>query len=407
MAKTRKPICELIVPGPTGWERWQGLEGQAGKLVHTCAADEELPFGKGTLKRTLVLPVAHAWVMPAWLKGEASLTRDMALLHLERLGIRVDEPERALELVEVTLKDEARLITALALKDEPSPLPLGSPLPDHVRVSASLLPLAPSSITVWRELGRLVIGITSSGRLVYASPLTSTRFDERAISELNNVCLQLGFQRVLGRVEQVVLWLPENEGDQELIERVIGLPVSREEAPPWSMSATHEGKLAPLDLHLARQQQQTRARNRVMALSAGLVVAAAVAVMMVMITLALREQNQLRDQVAELSPRAARVLDQRRAWQEAAPAVDPSQGPLQFLLALQQPPSSPEVTLMDVEFTPQRVVLRGHTEVTSTALQYSQEIQQSDLLMAFEWEAPPPELGADESATFELKGVRP
>lgn len=407
MAKPRKLICELIVPGADGWERWQGLEGQAGKLAHSCAADEELAFGKGPLKRTLVLPVAHAWVMPAWLKGDAALLRDMALLHLERLGIRVDEPARALELVEVTLKDDARLITALALKDEPSPLPLSSPLPDSVRVSASVLPLAASSITVWRELGRLVFGITSGGSLVYASPLTSTRFDERAISELNNVCLQLGFQRVLGRVEQVVLWLPEKEGDLDLIERTFGLPVSREEAPPWIMSARQEGSLAPLDLHHARQQQQVRARQRVIALSAGLVVAAAVAIMMVMITLALREQHHLRDQVAELSPRAARVLDQRRAWQEAAPAVDPSQGPLQFLLALQQPSSSPEVTLMDVEFTPQRVVLRGHTEVTSTALQYSQEIQESELLMAYEWEAPPPELGADESATFELKGVRP
>ncbi len=407
MAKARKPICDFIVPGAEGWERWQGLEGQAGKLAHSCAADEELAFGGGQMKRTLVLPVAHAWVMPAWLKGDAALTRDMALLHLERLGIRVDEPKRALELVEVTVKDEARLITALALKDEPSPLPLGSALPDCVRVSALLLPLAASGITVWRELGRLIIGITSGGRLVYASPLTSTRFDERAISELNNICLQLGFQRVLSRVEQVVLWLPESEGDLAGIERATGLPVCREAPPQWIMSASEEGGLEPLDLHLARQQQETRARQRVMALSGGLVVAAVVAVMMVMITLAMREQALLRDQVAELSPRAARVLDQRRAWQEAAPAVDPSQSPLQILLALQQPESSLDVTLMEMEFTPQRVVLRGHTEKTSTALQYSQEIQQSEMLMAYEWEAPPPELSADESATFELKGVRP
>jgi hypothetical protein len=63
---------------------------------------------------------------------------------------------------------------------------------------------------------------------------------------------------------------------------------------------------------------------------------------------------------------------------------------------------------MELEFTPKRVMLRGHTANASTALQFTQEIHQSEMLLAYDWgEASPPELGADESATFELKGVRP
>jgi hypothetical protein len=408
MAKARKALCEMIIPGATGWERWQAPEGQAGKLVDTAEADVDVAFGKGQMKRALVLPVSHVWVMPAWLKGDAELVKDMALLHLERLGIRVDEPERGLQLVEVSVKDDARLMTMLALKDEPSPLQLSSPLPDAILVSAETLPLEASSITVWRELGRLVIGITSGDKLVYASPLTASRFDERAIGELNNVCMQLGFQRVLGRVERLVVWLPEGEGDLAMIEKTTGLPVSREAFPAWVMPETWGSRLEPLDLHLAKRMQETRTRQRVGLLSAGLVVAAAVAVMMVMITLALREQTMLREKVADMSPRAARVLDQKKAWQEASPAVDPSQGPLQFLLAVQEPASSGEVTLMELEFTPKRVMLRGHTAKAPTALQYTQEIHQSEMLMAYDWgEASSPEFGADESATFELKGVRP
>jgi hypothetical protein len=409
MAKARKALCEMIVPGAQGWERWQAPEGQAGKRVEVCDGSGELEvcFAKGNLKRVLVLPVSHVWVMPAWLKGDAGLVKDMALLHLERLGIRVDEPKRALSLVEVTVKDEARLMTMLALKDEPTPLAAVSPLPDQVSVSAAVLPLAPSSITVWRELGRLVIGITSGEKLVYASPLTATRFDGRAIGELNNVCLQLGFQRVLGRVEQLVVWLPEGEGDLQAIERTTGLPVSRQAMPAWRAPERFDGALQPLDLHVARERHEGRQRTRVAALSAGLVMAAVVAVMMVMITLALREQAMLRDKVAEVSPRAARVLDQKRAWQEAAPALDPGRGPLQFLLGLQEPGAAGEVTLMHLEFTPQKVMLRGHTATASLALQYSEEIQQGEMLAAYEWEAPPPELAADESAMFELKGGRP
>jgi hypothetical protein len=408
MAKARKALCEIVVPGPQGWERWQAPEGQAGKFVESLGGErDDVVFSKGQWKRVLVLPVAHVWVMPAWLKGDAALVNDMALLHLERLGVRVDEPERALSLIEVTVKEEARLLTMLALKDQPTPLAVNSALPDEVQVSAARLPLPPSSITVWRELGRLVFGITSGDKLVYASPLTANRFDERAIGELNNACLQLGFQRVLGRVEGVMLWLAEGEGDLQGIERATGLPVQREDMPAWSAPMRFGSGLMPLDLHLAKQMSDTRSKQRVMALSAGLVVAAVAAVMMVMITLALGEQTMLREKVAEVSPKAARVLDQKRAWQEAAPAVDPSQGPMQFLLGLQEPATASEVTLMHLEFTPERVIVRGHTRNASTALQYSQEIQEGEMLLAYDWEAPPPELAVDESATFELKGVRP
>lgn len=401
-------MCEIVVPGAQGWERWQAPEGLAGKFVAGYdAVSDDVVFSKGQWKRVLVLPVAHVWVMPAWLKGDAALVKDMALLHLERLGVRVDEPERALSLVEVAVKDEARLLTMLALKDQPTPLAAGSVLPDEVQVSAARLPLPPSSITVWRELGRLVYGITSGDKLVYASPLSANRFDERAIGELNNACLQLGFQRVLGRVEEVMLWLPEGEGDLKAIERTTGLPVRREEMPTWTAPTSYGSALMPLDLHLTKQLHDTRARQRVAALSVGLLVSAVVAVMMIMITLAMRDQTMLREKVAEVSPKASRVLDQRRSWQEAAPAVDPSQGPMQFLLGLHEPASSSEVTLMHVEFTPQRVIVRGHTADASTALQFSQEVQEGEMLLAYEWEAPPPELAVDESATFELKGVRP
>ena len=396
----------MIVPGPLGWERWQAVEGQAGKPLET-SGEAGLRFGRGKIRRELVLPVSHAWVMPAWLKGEASLVRDMAQLHLERLGVRVEEPERTLEVVTVAEKEEARLVTMLALKDEPTPLAAASPLPDAVRVSALALALPESSITVWRELGRLVMAVTSGEKLVYASPLSAVRLDERAIGEMNNVCLQLGFQRVLGRVEQLVVWLPEEEGDLHAVERATGLPTSRQPMPEWEAAPKLENRLRPVDLHVARQREAERTKRRVALLSGGLVLAAAVSVMMVMISLALREQAMLRDQVAELAPKAARVEDQRRAWQEAAPAVDPSQGPLPFLLGLQQPGSSTEVALMHVEFTARQVMVRGQAPKAAVALQFADEVKSSEMLAAYEWDTPAPELGADERAVFEFKGVRP
>jgi hypothetical protein len=177
--------------------------------------------------------------------------------------------------------------------------------------------------------------------------------------------------------------------------------------PPWEAGPRVQSRLLPAELSQAKQRAAERTRQRVALLSGGLMVAAVVSVMMVMISLALREQSALRDQVAELAPKAARVEDQRRAWQEASPAVDPSQGPLPFLLGLQQPGNSSEVALMHVEFTSRQVMVRGQAPKAAVALQFADEVKNSELLAAYEWDTPAPELATDESAVFEFKGVRP
>ncbi|MCB1224695.1 MAG: hypothetical protein KDK99_02680, partial [Verrucomicrobiales bacterium] len=228
----------------------------------------------------------------------------------------------------------------------------------------------------------LVFGITVEDHLVYASPITASHFDSRALSEVNNACLQLGFQGVLGRVNDLVLWLEEGEGDEKEISQQTGLNVTREPFPEWPAPQGKPCPLMPADVRAMTHHREAVGRVRLLALSGGLVLAALVAVMMVLISVALKERNGLREKVAELTPRAARVEDQRASWEEAAPAVDPSRGPMQMLLHLMEPSVSADVTLMDFEFTPDRVLLRGHTKSASQALQYQQEIQQGESLMA-------------------------
>jgi hypothetical protein len=68
-----------------------------------------------------------------------------------------------------------------------------------------------NSITIFRELGRLVVAITSGSQLIYCTPLSSAHLDDHALAELNNICLQLGFQGVLGRLESIVLWIEDGD----------------------------------------------------------------------------------------------------------------------------------------------------------------------------------------------------
>ena len=143
-----------------------------------------------------------------------------------------------------------------------------------------------------------------------------------------------------------------------------------------------------------------------MALSASGLVALAIAAIALLTVFASRERAQLLDKVAELTPRASKVEDHRKAWDEIASAVDPKRFPMEVLLRCMEPKSSGDVALVHYEATGDRVMLRGRTPTSAIALQYAQEIKGTDSLNAYAWETPPPTMHSDDSATFELKGIR-
>lgn len=403
MAKTNKQHSELLLPAARGWERWTGPA--EGPLELEQAFENEGSFTREGLRHTLALPAAAMWVLPAWLKGDAEHLRDMAGLHLERLGVRTSGAAQDLQIDRIDSDDAAHLTCIIALKDEPSPLSSLVNLPDDATSSAYCLSLPEDAIVIWRELGRLVVAITSGASLIYCSPLSAAHLDDHALGEINNVCLQLGFQRVLGSVQRIVLWTAE--GDADRIRLVSGITTVHEEKPAPHLPAPSFAMLMPADISAERARQQKTARTRLMALGAGGFVALAIAVISLLTFFASRERSALLDKVAELTPRASRVEDHRKAWEEIASAVDPKRFPMEIMLRCMEPKSSTDVALAHFEMSADRVLLRGRTPSSSIALQYAQEIKGLESLNAYTWDTPPPQMHSDDSATFELKGTRP
>ncbi len=403
MAKTRKPSNELLLPAERGWERWSGHEGEPGVLVSE-GGENAGAFGKDVQQRVLALPASHAWVLPAWLNGDSTHLADMAALHLERLGVRVADAARELHVARIAEREGAHLTRIIALKDQASPLSDFSRLPDEVLLNAQCYPIPANSIVLFRELSRLVVAITHGDALIYCSPLSATRLDAQALGELNHLCVQLGFQGVLGRVEGIVVWM--EEGDLGQIQLITGLPASRETRPAPIMPRRGQSPLVPLDILQARAQQVSRTKTRMLALTVGFALAAAVAVIAALTSLAVQERNTLRERVAELSPKSSRVLDQKKSWLEAAPAVDPSTFAMQALLHAMEPSASGEVSMTHFEWTPERLILRGRTPTPALALQYANEITAIEGLAYLTWDTPAPTIASDNSATFELKGAR-
>lgn len=398
----KKPTHEVLIPGDKAWELWSG--GLAGAFTLTRTFDEGPgAFTRGNGRHVLALNAATLWVLPAWMKGGREHLRDMANLHLERLGVHAPAHDESLSIETLTENEGSILARIVALKDVSTPLADFRTLPDECRLSAACLPLPANSLTIWRELGRLVAAITIGPHLAYFSPLSSAALDQGGLAELNNICLQLTFQRVLSSLSGIVLWI--EDGDIELIQKSTGLPVVREDRPAPQMLAASKTGLIPADVIATRRAAESAARTRVMVLSGAFVVAALVAGFMVMMTNATRERDALREKVAEITPRAAKVQNHKEAWQEVATAVDPESYPMEMLLRCMEPSAANEITLGNFECTRDTILIRGRAPEITPFLKYSEELKQTESL-AFTWEANTPRIEADNSATFELKGVR-
>jgi hypothetical protein len=400
--KSNKLIHELLIPGDLSWERWRATGMGGCELVN---AIEHGPgsFLKDATKHTLALPAVSVWVLPAWLKGETEHLVDVAQLHLERLGVRTPGHLEAVTVESLDEKNGSHLVRIIALKDQLTPLADHKIIPEDCRLSASCYPLSASSVTLWRELGRLVLAITTGPRLVYFSPLSSTLLDSNAIAEINHICLQLSFQRVLQDMAGIVLWI--EDGDAAALEKATGLPVTMAEKPVPRLIGT-AGKLMPLDLIEAKQSSSESGRRRLLALAAGFVLAACIAVFAFLIGNVSRERDALLEQVASITPRASKVQGQRASWMEAAPAVDPTFSPLEAIKRLMEPAAAGQIALTELEWTPTSVVLRARAPEISPALAYMQQIAETESLTAYNWSPGTPEIG-ENGVAFEVKGDRP
>ncbi len=406
-----KQRLELLLPGDTAWQLWSGNALGTFTLATTFSAEAEGSFATSAARHTLALPATSLWVLPAWLQGEPDHLRDIASLHLERLGVKT--PGHAESLAVESLQNDGRshLARIIALKDVATPLADYRILPDDCRLSALCYALPTSSLILWRELGRLVIAITVGPRLAYFSPMSAARLDANGLAELNNICLQLTFQKVLTALDSVVLWM--DEGDAEHIQRTIGLPVLRGEKPTPQPSSftTPLGKnkaavLMPADIIAQRETTVTKAKHRLLGLSIGFGIAACVALFAGLMALATRERDALQDQLATLMPRHAKVAEHKKSWQEVATATDPDYLPMELLLRCMEPSASATLSVTSFECSPDSIIISGRTPEVANALKYSEQLKATESLAAFAWEASTPEIAADNSASFELKGTR-
>lgn len=400
----RRQRTELLIPGERTWERW--LCDEKGTFTRDAAFAADAPaFSPAPLRRVLGIPASWALILPAWLRGATpEQLRSVASLYLERMGVRTRHDTESMQVARLEEQPGATLVRIAAHREHGPSLADYSRLPDVSVLAPSAFSPPSNSIVIWRELGRLVMAVTRGNRVAYYSQLSAAELDEHAVTEVLNVCVQLGFQQVTTAFTGVMLWT--DEGNEAAIGQFTGLQVQRRPRPGPHLASSFRASIMPPDITAARLTEASRRKKRLAGLTLAALASLCIAAVSCVTLWASHRRNALRDEIATLLPRASRIEAQKRQWEEAAPAVDPTRSPMEQLLQCMAAPSSSVVALSHFEMTPDLLVLRGRTETAAEALQFVQETRGSAAFASYDWEAAPPAIASDNSASFELKGMR-
>jgi hypothetical protein len=207
---------------------------------------------------------------------------------------------------------------------------------------------------------------------------------------------------MLDNVQGIVLWTAE--GDAQQIADATGLPVDRATRPGPVLPQTLSSRLEPRSAKLARELTQQRARKRKIIRNIAAIAGALALVAGGVFAWFSWQRSNLRAQVAELRPQAAKVEAMQERWAAAAPAVDKDKFVLETLLAVQSIPAAQSVSLEKFELTPERISIEGSAAGATQALRFLDALSGAEQFADYDWTFPQPSLDG-ATAHFEIQGV--
>ena len=236
--KKRTSSIQAIVPGETAWELWRAesgapvgsafslverfeRSGEPGGVPAFLEEAGEAQYGIGSAEITSV---------PLWIQVPESETDAAVVMQLEGRGIRASRAGDGWHEYRIAKRDGGRRLAVISvLLGSDSALGGDLRLPDAMRPAVDFLPFRPDRVTLYRELGRLVVAVTQGADVVYQTPLVARRAGADAAREIVQIVFQLKFDEVVDEVAGIDVWL--DGADAEALGGRTGLVVHVVERP--------------------------------------------------------------------------------------------------------------------------------------------------------------------------------
>ncbi|MEZ0300016.1 MAG: PilN domain-containing protein [Candidatus Methylacidiphilales bacterium] len=398
----------LIFPGREQWELWSFEEApQTAKssapaklLLLGSSVAQLLPGHARGAALHVAIPVIHTFVASIVLP-EASKSEIVhaAALEAERLGLF--EARSADDSVwdwrmapHETVGDPLgnnRRVTIVALPRQiPEELVVAEA--SHFSPSFEYLYLGNDGLILWKELGRLIIGVIRRRQMVHAQPLTDGLITPAALNEIR--CLHFQME-ASGLIEpQTSLSLAGEFSDENVsrLEQQLGLGVTRISSPvPRLPSKALE--LTPLEVVSAREgRRKNRFRFRV-ALSVVVIYVTALAVWLGWLYQLDKQVEAGARELEMTSPHAMEAMAITRRWYRLESVLDARRDPVTILKGIVEsmPPEGLRMTMYLQKGND--ILIEGECRSSLVAVDFSKKLKSLPQLKGVEWmpEIPQPQ----------------
>ncbi len=413
----------VAIPGEEGWELWQRQSGVF-ELIDQRELDEEGNYEPFRHATHYGFPLVSAFAIPLWVAtDDPALLPNVVDMQLEKLGLKPDSVNGTLMDYKMALKGEPlpalpeepkksepviEGLEGLDISEDGEPEEPAEPaarnlvlatvlspnyshsLPklgaDFFDVSPRFFVLPGNHVTVWKELGRIVIAITRNDQLVYFQALSGDTLDLDAVHEIKCLLMQLFVEGVVTQPAGFVIWTEEvDSGVEAAVKEQLELQPIVEEKPRPVIPAKGS-KLVPAEVDLLRQAQARAERRKKIILGVAALYLVGVGFALFNYFMQQREVSNLRAELAALEPQVGWIGPQRAKWRTFEKAFDGNRYPIEVFHRCVSllPPKG--VRFVDFKITDGMVVIDGQASNTTVANQYGGKVFKSDLLKDFNWQ---------------------
>ena len=407
-AKNPKSEISLLCPGEEGWELWKQGPVNGFQPAGTPPAAEDGTLTNLMGAKVLAFPVRAAFAVPLWVPSTDPEAVSGALdIQLEKLNLKTDEGGGRLVQQQTIDQEEGQTLALATVLNERQlkSLPAGG-IPEQFEISPFLFDLPENSLTLWRELGKVVAVLTRGDHPVHFQTLGARAIDASAVHELELMLMQLDMQGMDGGLEQVVLWTDAVDADGEAaLKQAFGVPVVRRKKPVPELPEV-PAPFLPRQVAEARVEAARRQRTRRMVAVAALVylaIAAAYA------TFAMRDilaTNALKKQRDALNVVAGHVESDRARWQALLNVTHADRYALErFFQVAKSLEEGSQVRLTKFTYEPNKLVVTGEAEKVPRAINYQNLLARDPGLADYEWDKTAPRGERNGLASFQVVGT--
>jgi len=386
----KKGEITLLLPGSLGWEIWTGLRGQDFERQEISDSPylNDVP-GLQNRDIALFFPVREATVMPFIANTtDPTLFDDTALMHSERLGVRVDASAGQLMDTFLIEQHEQHSVLSTMVLRAPGEGELPSRSPKSFDYSPRAYAFAGHGLAVWKELGYWVFCLYQHSQMLYAqaTSIDAEHPDDSLLREVKLALIQLQLQGMDIQIQQVHVWHPAGElGDAGALTQAFGVTAQVTNRPLPNLPA-HASKLLPADVHAERRAQAKQRSIAVAALSFLVLLVGWVGWMGFDLWQQSSQTQKLKIQASAVEPEVQAFTLHQAKWRELGPLVDADQWPLETLHRISRclPPTG-GVRLRTAEISNQEVRIVGEAPMPGPIGQLNFAINKSDQLTRFKF----------------------